>query len=80
VRVVLGGGAQPGAIRLALVHPTRPDGDQVVDLAAGADGTFEAAIKPPHAKLIQLRLQDAEGKWRLTGAWKTMDDGVKLAP
>lgn len=80
VRVLLGAAAQPKSVRLALVHPTRPDGDQVVDLPLSADGTFEARIDPPHAKVIQLRLQDAEGTWRLAGAWATKDDGAKLAP
>lgn len=80
MRVVLGAGAQPPAIKVALVHPTRPDADQSVILPAGRDGTYEAAIRPPRATTIQLRIEDADGKWRLAGAWTTTDDGVKLAP
>ena len=80
VRVVLHSGVQPAAVRLALIHPTRPDADQALVMQARGDGTFEGSIRPPHAKTIQLRLQDAEGKWRLEGAWKTQHDGAWLAP
>ena len=80
VRVVLGAGAQPRAIKVALVHPTRPEADQAVTLPAGADGIYEGAMRPPRATTMQLRIEDADGKWRLAGAWATKDDGVKLAP
>ena len=80
VRVVLNAAARPAAIRLALVHPTRPDADQAMSLPVRGDGTYEGAIKPPRGSTIQVRLEDGGGRWRLAGTWSTKDDGVKLAP
>jgi hypothetical protein len=80
VRVVLGTAARPPVIKLALVHPTRPDADQAISLPAGSDGTYEGAMKPTRAATLQVRVEDGEGKWRLAGTWSTKDDGVKLAP
>lgn len=80
VRVVLRAGEQPPAIKVALVHPTRPDADQAITLHANADGIYEGAVRPPRAATLQLRIEDAEGRWRLAGPWATKDDGVKLAP
>jgi len=80
VRVVLGPAARPPVIGLALVHPTRPDADQAITLAAGSDGTYEGGIRPPRASTLQVRLEDGEGQWRLAGTWSTKDDGVRLEP
>ena len=80
VRVVLANGARAKAIKLALVHPTRPEADQSLVLPHRADGTYEGAITPPHAAAIGLRIEDGDGRWRLVGTWTTADDGVRLAP
>jgi hypothetical protein len=80
VRVLLPPGDHPGAIRLALVHPTRPHLDHVVSLAAAGGGLYEGAIRVPRAAALQLRVEDGEGRWRLAGTWATREDGVRLAP
>ena len=80
VRVVLPPEVRASTLELALVHPTRPDGDQKVTLAAAGDGTYAAPIKPPHATTMQVRIEDGESRWRLAGTWATKDDGVRLAP
>jgi hypothetical protein len=80
VRVILGEGARPAVIRLALVHPTRPDGDQSVTLAGTADGTYEGTIRAPRAASMRLRIEDGDSGWRLAGSWSTRDDSVRLAP
>jgi hypothetical protein len=80
VRVVLRAGEPPQAIKVALVHATRPDADQAITLARNADGIYEGDVRPPRATTMQLRIEDGEGRWRLSGAWSTKDDGVNLAP
>jgi hypothetical protein len=80
VRVVLPPESKPAAVKLALVHPTRPDSDQSVRLAYSGDGIYEGAIHPPRALAMQLRLEDGEGRWRLAGNWSTREDAVRLAP
>ena len=80
IRVVLGKGSPAKAIRLVLVHPTRPDADQSLVLRAGADGTYEGGITPPHATAIGVRIEDGEGRWRLAGTWNTVDESVRLVP
>ena len=80
MRVVLGAAVQPGAIKVALVHPTRPDADQSITVNAGTGGIYEGAIRPPRAATMQVRIEDGQGQWRLSGLWSTKDDGVKLAP
>jgi hypothetical protein len=80
VRVLLGEGTRPTALKLALVHPTLPAEDQSIPLAAVAPGVYEGPIRAPRSKALQVRLEDDAGKWRLTGAWTTRDDGVRLTP
>jgi hypothetical protein len=80
IRVVLGTAAHPRSIKVALVHPTRPDADQAITLAASAGGTYEGAMKAPRAPTMQVRIEDGEGQWRLAGSWSTKHDSVKLAP
>jgi hypothetical protein len=80
VRVILGEHARPAILKLALVHPTRPDADQSITLPAAADGTYEGAIKPPRAASMRVRIEDGDGGWRLAGSWSTREDGVRLTP
>jgi len=63
------GTAQPAAVRLRLVHPTRKGLDQSLELAA-AGGYFEGAIQPLRPGRWQLILEDREATWRLTGEWQ----------
>lgn len=79
LRVTLAGAA-PASLRLALVHPTLPAEDQPVLLARVAPGVYEGAMRPPRLGPLKLRLEDGEGRWRLSGAWATKDDALRLAP
>ena len=80
VRVVLPAHAAPATVSLSLVHPTRPDADQSVALARAEDGTYAGTLRPPQARVMQVRLEDGRRKWRLAGTWATKDDGLTLEP
>ena len=79
VRVTLAG-AQPPALRLTLVHPTRAGEDQSVPLAALGNGVYEGALAAPRSPTLIARLEDPEAKWRLTGAWQTRQNALTLVP
>jgi uncharacterized protein len=71
VRVILASGAAlPDALRLKLIHPTRPDADQTVELRAAGPALYEGRMQPPRGATWQVALEDAAGTWRVTGAWK----------
>lgn len=71
MRVTLSGaGDLPSALRLRIVHPTRPGMDQVVRLARGGAGVYEAAAVAPPAGRWLVTLEDEAGNWRLTGEWR----------
>ena len=79
VRVLItAGDAQPSSLRLALLHPTRDGEDQRITLAREASGVYSGRLAPPHAGRWRLALQDAEGRWRLTGDWRTGRSAVTL--
>ena len=80
LRVTLAGGALPASLRLALVHPTLAGEDQAVLLGSIAPGVYEGAMHPPRLGPLKLRLEDGEGRWRLSGAWATKDDALRLSP
>ena len=80
VRVVLGPGPRPASLRLALVHPTLPAEDQTIALASTAPGVYEGAMRAPRRGRLHLRLEDAEGHWRLAADWVTSQAGVQIAP
>jgi hypothetical protein len=80
VRVVMGDGARPASLTLALVHPTLPREDQSVVLAMTAPGVYEARLRAPSGRRYALRLEDGEGRWRLAGQWSTANDSVQLTP
>lgn len=80
VRVVLDGEAGPATLRLALVHPTLAGADQEVALRATAPGVYEGAMAAPRAGRFHLRLEDGDGRWRLTGDWTSTEPGLRLAP
>lgn len=79
VRVRLaGGGDGVQSLRLKLVHPTRDGFDQLVELAPLAGGIYEGRLSPVTGDGWQLQLEDAAGDWRLTGLWRSAQDGVVL--
>ena len=79
-RVRLAGDARPPRLKMTLVHPTRAGGDQSVLLSHGGGGIYEGSLTPPHAGTWRLRIEDAEGAWRLTGMWRTTDGSTTLMP
>ena len=78
-RVILTGPAA-ASLKLALVHPTRAGEDQAVVLAARGNGVYEGAIAAPRSPTLLVQLEDAEGRWRLTGEWKTRQNALALMP
>ena len=70
--------ATPGAITLALVHPTRAGADQRIALAQSAPGVYEGAMAPPPAGAWHVKLEDGRGAWRVTGEWKSREPGLTL--
>jgi len=69
-----------GALRLALLHPTRAGMDQVIELAQIAPGLWEAPMAPPVQGLWRVQLESAEGGWRIAGDWRSGLDSVQLRP
>lgn len=70
--------ATPPALTIALVHPTRAGGDRRVSLDAIGPGVYEGKLRPPPAGTWHVRLEDAQGKWRVTGEWRTREAGITL--
>lgn len=79
VRVVLGEGARPASLRLALAHPTIAGEDQQVVLSAVAPGVFEGPMVAPRKSRFHVTLEDGDGRWRLAGDWLTAQAGLRLA-
>lgn len=80
VRVSLGAGDRPAALRLVLVHATLRAEDQSVTLAPVAPGLYEGALRPPRMGTLHARLEDAEGRWRLAAPWDTREATLRFAP
>jgi hypothetical protein len=64
---------------MTLVHGARAGEDQSIVLGAVAPGVYEGALREPAPGRWQLRLEDGEGTWRITGDWKTRQSSVRLA-
>lgn len=80
VRVMLSpGGTPPPAVRLKLFHGARAGDDQSIVLGAIAPGIYEGALRTPPSGRWELRLEDAEATWRITGDWTTRQSSVTLA-
>jgi uncharacterized protein len=81
VRVALrSSGEAPAALRLALLHATMAGEDQEIALVPIAPGLYEGALRSPRAAAWRVRLEDARGNWRLTGAWRIGEESVTLRP
>jgi len=71
MRVTLTGAAElPPALRLHIVHPTRPGMDQLARLARVDAGVYEAVAVAPRAGRWLVTLEDEARSWRLTGEWQ----------
>lgn len=81
VRVELGGGRAPAALRLRISHPTRAGRDQLIVLAAVAPGAYQGAIAPLGAGRWLVLLEDTDNIWRLMGEWQVPgENNITLAP
>jgi hypothetical protein len=65
-------------LRLRLAHPTRAGEDREVVLVARGDGLYTGELVPVGEGTRQLVLEDPAGGWRITGTWKTRQDGARL--
>jgi uncharacterized protein len=80
VRVHLTGTA-PSRLRLSLVHPTRPELDRAAELHPLQAGWYEGDIDLPPAPRWHAVVEDPQGRWRLTGVWRTQgDESLVLVP
>ena len=80
VRVMLAPGVpMPSTLRLALFHGARAGDDQSIVLGAVAPGIYEGALRTPPPGRWELRLEDGEATWRITGDWTTPQSSVTLA-
>lgn len=81
VRVQLGGGRAPAALRLRISHPTRAGRDQLVVLAAAGAGAYHGTIAPLEAGRWLVLLEDMDKSWRLMGEWQAPGQNtITLAP
>lgn len=67
MRVLLAAPAEPGALTLRLVHPTRSGQDQNVSLVAVEPGVYAGRLRPVQPGRWYLMLEALD--WRLTGEW-----------
>lgn len=90
VKVLLSGNFNPSRpLKLTLLHPAKRSFDQTVELklpagAAPSNGPVEldAALKPiPSAQHWYVRLEDADGQWRVEDKWLVnQGNAVNLRP
>lgn len=74
VRVLVASTAPlPETLRLTLVHPTRRDGDQAVELRHIGGALYEGRLQPPRAARWRLTLEDGAGTWRVSRQWSGTD-------
>lgn len=66
IRVIVTSAVEmPGMLRLTLVHPTRSNADQAVELRKVGSGVYEGRLLPLRNAKWRLSLEDAAGTWRL---------------
>jgi uncharacterized protein len=71
VRVILASSAPlPPSLRMKLIHPTRKDSDQTIELRHAGPAFYEARMQAPRGATWRVAIEDAAGTWRITGAWK----------
>ncbi|HUJ01678.1 MAG TPA: FixH family protein [Usitatibacter sp.] len=81
VRVLItSGAASAQSLRLTLVHATRAGLDRTVILRAEGPGVYEGPVRIPPEGPWHVRLEDADGSWRLAARWSGTDEAVALAP
>jgi hypothetical protein len=81
VRVtVTGTGHLPQELRQRLVHPTRAFADQLIELHAGAPGTYDGRLAAPVAGRRVVVIEDLAQSWRLAGETAGDAQTAVLAP
>lgn len=83
IRVLLrarAGAVLPHALRLRLVHPTRPGIDQAVALLADGAGSYTGKLGAPLSGRWHVALEDEKDEWRLTGDWVVDKNAVLSLP
>ena len=69
----------PGRVRLTLVHPTRPDVDQVATLTSSTTpGLYEGRIDTTGASHWIVALEDEKATWRVGARWNSATPAVTL--
>jgi hypothetical protein len=83
IRVLLrarSGTLLPQALRLRLVHPTRPGIDQTLVLLADGAGSYTGKLGAPLSGRWHVALEDEKDEWRLTGDWFVDKNAVLSLP
>jgi hypothetical protein len=68
--------AQAAALTLKLAHATVAGRDRTVTLERVEGGWFEGRFEPVEAGKWKVLLEDAAGRWRVTGLWLPAADGT----
>lgn len=63
-------GDTPGALRLSMSHPTRPDLDLRVTLVRDGKGGYVGRLEGIGAVRYRVILEPENGAWRLAGTWR----------
>jgi uncharacterized protein len=77
VRVLLASNAPlPEALRLTLVHPTRGQADQAIELRHAGPSLYEGRLRAPSNAAWRIALEDGAATWRVTGRWKSTSEAL----
>lgn len=83
LRLQLAGNSQftpPKQLLLSLIHPTRADQDQVVQLMLGSDNFYQGQAKAPLSGRWHVSVEDLNKQWRLTDTWRLdKSDALQLS-
>lgn len=68
--------APPKQLLLNLIHPTRADQDQLLQLTLGGDNYYQGAAKAPLLGRWHVSIEDLSKQWRLTDTWRLDKDNA----
>lgn len=69
-RLLSHGQAIPGAVRVRLIHSTRPDRDVSLEAAPDRHGEFSVALPMLERARWQVQMENERRDWRLRSTWK----------